>query len=104
MERKMLVSPIAPRILIAISTLLAISAQALAQPYPNKPIKVIVPLPPGGPPDVVGRAIAQALQRRLGQSVLIENRPGAGTTTGTMSVATAAPDGYTLLFNGTDLL
>jgi tripartite-type tricarboxylate transporter receptor subunit TctC len=92
----------APRVLIAFALLLALLGFATAQPY--KPIKIIVPLPAGGPPDAVARVVAQVMQSRLGQSVVIENRPGAGTTTGTMAVATAAADGYTLLFNGTDLL
>lgn len=91
-------------LLMIVGIVLGTATYATAQPYPSQPIKVIVPLPPGGPPDVVARAVAKVLQGRLGQSVLIENRPGAGTTTATLSVVTAAPDGYTLLFNGADLL
>ena len=90
--------------LSAVGIVLAAFAPVVAQPYPTKPIKVVVPLPAGGPPDVIARAVATVLQSRLGQSVLIENRPGAGTTTATMSVTGAPTDGYTLLFNGTDLL
>lgn len=90
-------------LLMIVGIVLASASYGTAQPYPSQPIKVIVPLPPGGPPDVVARAVAKALQGRLGQSVVIENRPGAGTTTATLSVATAPPDGYTLLFNGADL-
>jgi tripartite-type tricarboxylate transporter receptor subunit TctC len=71
---------------------------ALAQSYPSKPIKLIVPLPPGGTIDVVGRVVAQHLSSRLGQSVIVENRIGAGGTIGIKAVATADPDGYTLLF------
>src|SRR5262245_50445918 len=66
--------------------------------YPSKVIKVIVPFPAGGPPDAVARVVVQHLQNRIGQSIIIENRPGAGTTLGTKSVSTAAADGYTLLF------
>jgi tripartite-type tricarboxylate transporter receptor subunit TctC len=71
---------------------------AVAQTYPTRPVQVIVPLSPGSPVDAVARILAQHLQTRLGQSVVIENRPGAGTTIGTKAAAAAAPDGYTLLF------
>ena len=75
-----------------------------AQSYPEKPIKLIVPFPPGGPMDTLARFMAQPLSERLGQSIFIENRPGAGATIGTRSVATAAPDGYTLLFGSSGSL
>jgi len=65
--------------------------------YPDKTIKLVVPFGPGGPTDVAARIAAQILQSALGQSVVIENRPGAGGATGSRSVATADPDGYTLL-------
>jgi tripartite-type tricarboxylate transporter receptor subunit TctC len=68
-----------------------------AQSYPSKTIKLVVPFGPGGPTDVAARVASQVLQSALGQSVVIENRPGAGGATGTRSVATAEPDGYTLL-------
>jgi len=70
---------------------------ALAQDYPSKPIKIIVPFSPGGAVDGPIRAIAADLSKRLKQQVLIENRPGAGATIGSEAVAKAAPDGYTLL-------
>ncbi|MEI6028188.1 MAG: tripartite tricarboxylate transporter substrate binding protein [Betaproteobacteria bacterium] len=70
---------------------------ALAQDYPSKPIKIIVPFSPGGAVDGPIRAIAGDLSKRLKQQVLIENRPGAGATIGSESVAKAPPDGYTLL-------
>lgn len=73
-----------------------LSGAALAQ-YPNKSIKMIVPYPPGGPTDVQARVIAQKLGDQLGQSVVIENRGGAGGMLGSKVVAQAAPDGYTLL-------
>ena len=73
---------------------------AHAQGYPDRTIKVIVPFTPGSPVDAAGRVVVQHLQVRLGQSIIIENRPGAGTTIGTKAAAIAAPDGYTLLFIG----
>jgi len=68
-----------------------------AQSYPIKPIRLVVPFGPGGPTDVSARILAQIVQSALGQSVVIENRPGAGGALGSKSVATAEPDGYTLL-------
>ena len=83
----------------AIATLMiaSIVAPASAQPYPNKTIKLVVPFGPGGPTDVAARLVAQLVQSALGQSVVIENRPGAGGALGTKAVAAADPDGYTLL-------
>jgi tripartite-type tricarboxylate transporter receptor subunit TctC len=69
-----------------------------AQSYPDKPIKLIVAVAPGGPMDTIARFIAQQMHARLGQAVIVENRPGAGTTIGAKAVAQAAPDGYTLLW------
>jgi len=66
-----------------------------AQSYPNKPIRLVVPFGPGGPTDVSARIVAQVVQSALGQSVVIENRPGAGGAVGSRSVASADPDGYT---------
>src|SRR6266853_5966299 len=71
---------------------------ALAQAYPAKPVRVIVTFPPGGTPDIYGRVMAAELQRIWSQSVVVENRTGAGGTIGTDYVAKAPPDGYTLLF------
>jgi tripartite-type tricarboxylate transporter receptor subunit TctC len=84
---------------------LAISAAgpAFAQPYPNHPIKLIVPFPPGGPVDVMARFVAQRLSQNLGP-VIIDNRPGAGGTIGSKSAAAAEPDGYTLLFGSSTTL
>src|SRR6266446_3855090 len=73
---------------------------AAAQSYPTKPVRIIVPFPPGGFTDVTARIIAQALTERLGQSFIIENKPGASTLIGAESVAKSPPDGYTLLYAG----
>jgi tripartite-type tricarboxylate transporter receptor subunit TctC len=70
---------------------------ALAQPYPNHPIRIIVPTPAGGPVDVMARLIGNTLPATLGQSVIVENRPGAGNTIGSRAAAAADPDGYTLM-------
>jgi len=72
-------------------------AIALAQAYPAKPLRVVVPFPPGGGVDIVARSVSEKLSPRLGQPIVIENKPGAGTQIGTDAVAKSAPDGYTLL-------
>jgi len=69
--------------------------QAQAQPYPSKPVRMIVPQPPGGASDVVARLLGQKLTELWGQNVIIDHRPGAGTVIGTLTVAKAPPDGYT---------
>jgi len=74
---------------------------AFAQSYPNRPVRMVVPLSAGGIADVPARIIAPRLSEALGQSVFVENKPGAGATIGTDFVAKAKPDGYTLLFTGT---
>ena len=78
----------------------AVPRLAKAEPaaYPAKPIKLVIPYPPGGGTDITGRAMAQKLSELLGQSVVIENRPGATGMIGAASVAKSAPDGYTVLF------
>ena len=78
-----------------VSALYVSSAQA--QPYPAKPVRVIVPFPPGGPTDVVARGIAQKMAEALGQAIVIENRGGAGGALGTELVSKSPADGYTLL-------
>src|SRR3954468_13963104 len=72
-------------------------AVAGAQPFPTKPLRVIVPQPPGGGFDLVARTLAEPMAALLGQPVVVENRPGGGTIVGTDLVAKAEPDGYTLL-------
>lgn len=77
--------------------LIAFAVGVSAQEYPNRPIRLVVPQPPGGPTDIVIRILAQRLAERLGQQVLIENRAGAGSNIGTEIVAKAPKDGYTLV-------
>jgi tripartite-type tricarboxylate transporter receptor subunit TctC len=72
-------------------------APALAQSYPDRPIRIIVPTPAGGPVDVMARLVAAALPASLGQNVIVENKPGAGNTLGSRIAAEAAPDGYMLM-------
>ena len=79
------------------------SSSALAQAWPQRPIKVVIPFPPGGPTDLVMRTAAEKIQIILKQPVVIENQPGAGGNIGAATVARAAPDGYTFLF-ATDTL
>ncbi len=78
--------------------LLFCAAQALAQNYPSKPIKVLVGVPPGGPTDSVLRAVSPELSEALGQPIIVENKPGASAVIATDATAKAAPDGYTLTF------
>src|SRR5258707_4853565 len=89
---------------VAVAAGLGLASHAAAQNYPVKPIRLVVPFAPGGPADVIGRIIAQQLNVILGQSLVIENRGGAGGTIGARFAAMADPDGYTLMFANTSTL
>jgi len=87
------------RALISLAAAL-LAASAFAQTYPSKPVRVIVPFPPGGSADAASRSMAEKLSGLWGQPVVLEHKPGAGTTIAAAYVAASAPDGYTILFCG----
>jgi tripartite-type tricarboxylate transporter receptor subunit TctC len=97
-------SDISRRTALAAGLLLAAGRGDAQQAWPSKPIKLVVPFPPGGPTDIAARLLGQQLAGSLEQPVVIENRPGAGGTVGASAVAQAAADGYTLLFGSTSTL
>jgi len=86
------------QVIALFNALLLVPAVASSQPYPNKPISLVVPFVAGGSTDVTARAIGQKLSTALGKQVVVENKPGGGSTIGVAYVAKAPPDGYTLLF------
>jgi tripartite-type tricarboxylate transporter receptor subunit TctC len=100
MKRTLVLSLLA----ISAAVLADVSGAALAQTYPNRPIRLVVGNPPGGATDVIARTIGQPLGARLGQNIVIEHRPGANGTISAEVVAKAAPDGYTLLYANDSLL
>jgi tripartite-type tricarboxylate transporter receptor subunit TctC len=85
--------------LLLIPLVCALAVPAYGQSYPSKPVRMIVPYPPGGGNDTFGRLFAAKLGERTGQPFLVENRPGAGTMIGTEAAAKSAPDGYTILLS-----
>jgi tripartite-type tricarboxylate transporter receptor subunit TctC len=87
------------RFLLPLLLALAVAPQALAQAFPTKPLRIIVPFPAGGTTDIAARIVAQRMQDSMGQVVIVENRGGAGGTIGADAVAKAAPDGYTMLMH-----
>src|SRR3954463_9198466 len=103
--------PLEPAVVRRSAALLALLSMLLlpgieasrAEGYPDRTVKLIVPFPAGGPTDVAARLVAQSLSPRLGHNVIVENHAGAGGRLGAKAVATAAPDGYTLLLGGTNV-
>ena len=91
------------RTLIALA-LAAPASRAAAQAYPTKPIRLVVPFPPGGGTDILARVLGARLTQALGQTVVVENKPGAGGNIGVDAVAKAPPDGYTLVLGQTSNL
>ena len=89
---------LARRVLLTAFAAVAFCVSAFAQDYPSKVIRVVVPFTPGSPNDVMARLLVQHVQPRLGQPLVVDNRAGGGTSIGVKAAATAAPDGYTLLF------
>ena len=92
------------RLLWAVGLVLALALPAAAQTYPDKPVRFVIPFPAGGATDVVGRHVAQELSQVLGQPVVVDNKPGASAIIGAQTVATAPPDGYTVLFATSSVL
>ena len=96
--------PMMSKLLRRLACLLALcvcwSSAALAQDYPRRVVRIVVPYPPGGVVDISGRLLAEALASQLGTTVIVENKPGAGGTIGAEHVARSAPDGYTILLSG----
>ncbi|AGW94883.1 MULTISPECIES: Bug family tripartite tricarboxylate transporter substrate binding protein [Cupriavidus] len=94
-----------PKLLLACASLMALAAApAAAQTWPDRPLRLVVPFAAGGATDVLGRLLAVGLGEKLGQSVVVENKPGASTVIGATQVAKAAPDGYTLLLGASTTL
>jgi tripartite-type tricarboxylate transporter receptor subunit TctC len=98
-RRRMLALPFAVTLAWA-----AMTGPSMAADYPDKPLRMIIPFPPGGPNDMLGRLLADGIGKELGQVVVIENKGGAGGTIGTDMVTKAPPDGYTILLAGTAAL
>lgn len=89
--------------LLTLSGMALFSAVSYAQEFPTRPVKMVIPYPPGGATDVTGRVIADKMTPVLGQPVVIENRPGAGSQVGNEYAAKAAPDGYTVLYTSNSI-
>src|SRR5687767_13582133 len=93
-----------PRVLHLLSAAwlaFGIGQSAIAQDFPTKPVRLIVPFAAGGASDILGRILAQKLTERMGQQVVVDNRPGAGGSIGAQAAVRSAPDGYTVLLGST---
>lgn len=84
----------------AVAATALIGSAVFAQGYPTRPVTIVVPFTPGSSPDVLARDLAQFLSKKLNRTVIVDNKPGAGTMIASRFVADAPPDGYTLFFNG----
>ena len=93
----------AKSVFLLVNVLFAMSQISLAQEYPTKPIKIVIPFPPGGGADVLMRPLSKKLSELLGQSIILDNKPGANGNIGADYVAKSAPDGYTLLLGNSSL-
>src|SRR5215471_5330457 len=102
--RKIRIQRHALRNVVLAMTLVAGLGHAVAQDYPNRPITLVVPFPPGGSTTIVARIVAEKMSEGLGQSIVIDNRGGAGGTVGSRAVSKGAPDGYTILLGYTGTL
>jgi tripartite-type tricarboxylate transporter receptor subunit TctC len=102
--RKIRIQPSSLRNVVAAMTLVAGLGGAAAQDYPNRPITLVVPFPPGGSTTIVARIVADKMSEALGQSIVIDNRGGAGGTVGSGAVSKSTPDGYTILLGYTGTL
>jgi tripartite-type tricarboxylate transporter receptor subunit TctC len=96
--------PCIARVAIAAAIVLGVAERGQAQSYPDRPIRLVLPFTAGSPNDVLARLVIPHVSARLGQTIVIDNRPGGGTTIGTKAVLSAEPDGYTLLFSNTPTL
>src|SRR5918912_2798556 len=92
------------RVLLAALCALAFASLAAAQEWPSKPIRMIVPFPPGQGADIIGRLVAERLTPVVGQQIIVDNRPGAGSMVGTAFAAKQPGDGYTLLIGGSSAM
>src|SRR6188474_2712441 len=92
------------RCAVALAIGCAVAPAAIAQTWPDRPIRMLISFPPGGSSDAVGRIIQPGLEKRLGQPLVIENRPGAGGMIAIDAIAKAAPDGYTIGLGGAGAL
>src|SRR3990172_7162051 len=90
--------------IVLLFVLLGLSLSCFAQGYPARPVKIVIGYPPGGPVDILARAMAAKFQEMWSQAVLVETRPGAGTVIATDAVVKAAPDGYTIGLTNTPLV
>ena len=93
-----------PNVLVVLISAILAAASAVAQTYPNRPIRLVVPFGPGGSNDIVGRILAAKLGENVGQPIIVDNRPGAAGTVGTDAVVKSPPDGYTVMIGATSTI